>query len=181
MTLCAVYATLRYNVFKGVAWSEWPVYVVNKVFALSSLLLLLVCVLGARRRAADSRPSLLSAAWVLLLLHAGVSLAILAPACYPKYHDAGKLTGLAGWSMLLGVAATVILHLAARPCERGASLGVKLGILAFASGVHAALLGYAGWFAPATWPGGMIPITLISFAAGGAALAAALWPRRAPR
>lgn len=176
--LCAVYATVRYNVFKGVSWSEWPVYVLNKVFALSSLLLLLLCVLKGRRRPEEGRPALLTAAWWLMLMHVGVSLAILTSAYYPKYYQGDKLTWQAGWSMLLGVVAAVLLHLNSRPCERGASLLLKLGIFAFLSGVHAMLLGYAGWFTPATWPGHMIPITLISFAAGALALGAALWPRR---
>jgi len=37
---------------------------------------------------------------------------------------------------------------------------------------------YAGWFQPTTWPGYMVPITLLSFAAGSAALAASLRRRR---
>jgi hypothetical protein len=43
------------------------------------------------------------------------------------------------------------------------------------------MLGYAGWFQPATWPGHMIPITLISFVAGTVALAAAFWPQPKPQ
>ena len=53
-----------------------------------------------------------------------------------------------------------------------------LGLLAFLTGLHAMLLGYAGWFAPATWPGYMIPITLISSTTGVVALVAALRPHR---
>jgi hypothetical protein len=176
----ALYATLRYNVFKGVAWSEWPVYVLNKVFALSALLLLMIYALRRRRRAAESPGRLLPMAWALMLMHAGLSLAILTPACYAKYFQAEKLTWQAGWSMLLGVVAAIGLHKFCRACEPGNPVGLpaKIGILAFLSGLHAMLLGYAGWFQPSTWPGRLIPITLISFTAGLVALASVLWPHR---
>jgi hypothetical protein len=44
----AIYATARYNVFKGVPWSDWPIYTLNKAFALSALLLLVSSVLRKR-------------------------------------------------------------------------------------------------------------------------------------
>jgi branched-subunit amino acid transport protein AzlD len=178
----ALYATLRYNVFKGVAWSEWPVYVLNKVFALSALLLLMIYALRRRRSAAEPAGRLLPAAWTLMLLHAGISLVILNPAYYAKYFQIEKLTWQAGWSMMLGVVAAVGLHKFCRACElsNAVSFLAKVGILAFLSGLHAALLGYAGWFQPATWPGHMIPITLISFVAGSVALGAAFLPQPKP-
>jgi hypothetical protein len=179
----AVYATVRYNVFKGVAWNEWPVYVLNKVFALSSLSLLMIYALRHRRNRGGASGGLLPAAWVLMLLHAGLSLVILNPAYYAKYFQIEKLTWQAGWSMMLGVLAAVGLHKFCRLCELNnpvALLG-KMGVLAFLSGLHAMLLGYAGWFQPSTWPGRMIPITLLSFVAGLVALGAAFWPRSRPR
>jgi len=177
-----LYATLRYNVFKGVAWSEWPVYVLNKVFALSSLLLLTLFAFQRRRPGGAGAGRLLSHAWILMLLHAGLSLVILTPAYYAKYFQAQKFTWLAGWSMMLGMVAAVFLHKCSRPCELNNSprLLSAIGVLAFLSGLHAGLLGNTGWFQPSTWPGHMVPITLISFVAGCAALAAALWPQRAP-
>jgi hypothetical protein len=171
----AIYATLRYNLFKGVAWSEWPVYVLNKVFALSALLLLMIYSIRRRRSAAEIPDRLLPVAWTLMLLHVGISLAILNPAYYVKYFQAQKLTWQSGWSMMLGVVAAVGLHKFCRACELSNPVRLlpKTAILAFISGVHAALLGYAGWFQPSTWPGHLIPITLISFAAGSVALGAA--------
>ena len=178
----ALYATLRYNVFKGVAWSEWPVYVLNKVFGLSALLLLMIYALQRRRSRREPAGRLLPVAWILMLMHVGLSLAILTPAYYVKYFQADKLTWQAGWSMMLGVVAAVGLHKFGRACELSNPVGLlaKIGILAFLSGVHAALLGYAGWFQPSTWPGHLLPITLISFVAGSVAVAATLWPQRKP-
>ena len=131
----ALYATLRYNVFKGVAWSEWPVYVLNKVFALSALSLLMIYALRRRRSQDETAARLLPVAWTLMLLHVGLSLAILNPAYYVKYFEAQKLTWQAGWSMMLGVVAAVGLHKFSRACELTNPVGLfpKIGILAFLS------------------------------------------------
>ena len=173
-----IYATLRYNVFKHVPWVDWPTYVLNKSFALTALLLLMTYALQHHRNPDKTDNSLLTSAWLFMLFHAGISLAILTPAYYPKYFDAGKLTSLAAWSMMLGVTAAACLHQVCRLCslKDPAGLPLKIGVLAFLSGVHAMLLGYTGWFQPWTWPGNIIPITLISFLAGSAALIATLLP-----
>ena len=48
--------------FKGVAWIEWPVYVLNKVFALSSLIILMVDTI--KRRKGKNVPGLLTSGWI---------------------------------------------------------------------------------------------------------------------
>ena len=178
-----LYATLRDNVFKGVAWSEWPVYILNKVFGLSALFLLMVHAIQRCRSQNEPAGRLLPVAWTLMLLHAGLSLAILSPAYYAKFFQADKLTWQAGWSVLLGVIAAVGLHKYCRACELSNPVGLraKIGILAFLSGCHAMLLGYAGWFQPSIWPGHMLPITFIAFVAGSVALGAACWPQGKPQ
>lgn len=171
------YATLRYNVFKGVAWEEWPVYVVNKVFALSALILLVRCVVQQRRRGTVDA-SLLTVAGGLMLTHVALSLAILDPAYYSKYFTGNKLTCQAGWSMLIGVVAALGIIVYSRACanRRAPSWIWMIAVLAFLSGIHAALLGYRGWFTPEAWPGYMVPITLISFAVGAIGIVVAAWP-----
>lgn len=178
----AIYATLRYNVFKGVPWIDWPVYVLNKVFALSALLLLVAHLMRRRRSGAASLSPELRTAGVYMLLHVVLSLVLLRPEYYPKYFEAGKLTLSAALSLLAGAVAMAGVRLSGRNCENNGGLGrgIKLGLFAFLSGIHAALLGFKGWFEPKTWPGYMLPITLISFLAGCAAIAAVLWPRRDP-
>jgi hypothetical protein len=178
-----LYATARYNVFKGVAWEEWPTYVVNKAAALSALLLMAVFLI--RRRTGTGVPPwhLLKAAGSLIALHVGLSLALLDPATYPKFFDAGKLTAPVAWSILLGASAAAgALLRSRRPvgiADRGGPL--RLGLLSFAAGVHAALLGYGGWTTPSTWPGFLLPITLIAFVAGTIGLLAGVLPVRAGR
>ena len=174
-----LYATLRYNVFKGVAWAEWPVYTLNKAFALSALFLFLIDAIRRRRGADEAGVELLRAGWILMLMHVGVSLAILTPAYHAKYFLADKLTWQAGWSMMIGVVSAAGIHKYTRHCVAGEAraLLATIGVLAFLSGAHAALLGYGGWFQPKTWPGYIIHHAAIPFVAGCLTLAMAIRAR----
>jgi hypothetical protein len=174
LALSLGYATLRYNVFKGVPWTDWPLYVTNKAFALSALLLLTIAVVRNASRKSDTR-QLLSVGWMFLLMHLWQSLVLLGVSYYPKYFENGKLTVVAGLSLLLGVTAAVtIQRLLKGGQENDARRIALLGAALCGVGIHAALLGYAGWFEPWTWPGWMIPITLVAFVTGLVALGAGL-------
>ena len=180
------YATLRYNVFKGVAWSDWPVFALNKALALSSLLLLVAWVLRGRRGASGSQSALLAAASRTLLAHIVLSLVLLTPVYFPASFAGGRLTWQAGTAVLLGVAAAVGLSAAGRPADGPRTRRRALGAVAWAAGCHAAMFGYSSWFTPSAWPGYLPPITLVAFVAGLAGFAAALGrppdsPGAAPR
>lgn len=179
----ALYASARYQVFGTAPWSDWPMYTLNKVFALAALVLLVVAV--ARRRFGQGQPiaPVMAAAGALFALHGVISLALLSPAYYGKFYFEGKLTALAGVAIVLGIIAAAALAAGARPAP-GRGAGEKAGrlaLLAFAVGLHAALPGLASWLAPSAWPGMMPPITLVSFVLGTAALAIAWSPRDAAR
>ncbi|HPD16393.1 MAG TPA: hypothetical protein PLE19_15680 [Planctomycetota bacterium] len=171
-----------YNILKGVAWSEWPVYVMSKALALSALVLLTIAVVRRARQRTDGR-GLLTWSWLFLLMHAALSLMILSAAYYPSYFEGAKLTLSAGLSMLVGAGALAALNKLARTCEAVDSSRwvVALGAVGFAVGVHAGLLGYGGWFQPQKWPGYLVPITLLSFLAGVVCLAAAIRVWRSAR
>lgn len=168
------YATVRYNVFKGVPWSDWPVYVTNKALALASLLLLLVWIVRARFGPDVSPSSLLSNARRFAVAHAGLSLAILSPAYFPTFFLGDRLNWSSGASVLIGVMAASAFHLGSRPGVPALATVRSLGVIGLMAGIHAMLNGYGSWLAPATWPGTLPPITLISFAAGMLAIAAAM-------
>ena len=169
------YATVRYNVFKGVPWSDWPVYVVNKAVALSSLLLLLAWLLRGRAGPGESPSSgLLSHARRFALAHVGLSLAILSPAYFPGFFVEGRLNWASGLSVLTGVMAASGLYLRSRPAVPRPAPVRSLGVVGLVTGIHAMLNGYGSWLAPATWPGYLPPITLVAFAAGAASMGAAL-------
>src|SRR5688572_13451556 len=78
--IAVAYATVRYNIFKGVAWSDWPVYTLNKVFGVTSLLLLVIAV--ARYRLGNAYPNgkIMYAAGLSGGIHILLSLLLLNPA-----------------------------------------------------------------------------------------------------
>ncbi len=175
------YATARYNIFKGVPWSDWSAYTLNKAFGLAALFLLVLSAL--RKRSAEKQPNdrTLFMAGVFASTHVVLSLTLFSPAYYPNLFVQDKLTAAAGLSMMLGAVAAAAMTAGSRPHagQNANGGGRSLAILAFAAGVHAMLQGFAGWFAPSTWPGMMPPITLISFLLGSAPVAVA-W-RAKPR
>ena len=168
------YATLRYNIFKGVAWSDWPVYILNKALAVASLLMLVTWVLRSRLGASGSRTALLAAASRTMLAHIVLSLVLFMPAYFPAFYADGRLTWQAGAAVLLGISAAMGLSVTGRPACDSQPRRRAVGAVAFAAGCHAAMFGYSSWLSPATWPGYLPPITLISFLAGVASLTAAL-------
>lgn len=174
------YATARYNTFKGVAWTDWPTYTLNKAFALSALLLLVFSVVRKCSARGYSNGRYLHVASVLASVHVVLSLTLLSPAYYENSFAQGKLTGAVGWSMALGAVAAAVMAGGKRTDgAQDTDGGVrKLAILTFVVGLHAGLQGFTGWFAPAKWPGMMPPITLISFLLGLAAVTIAFWPER---
>lgn len=179
----ALYATVRYNIFKGVPWSDWPAYTLNKALALAALVVLVLSVV--RRRSAQGPPdgSTLYMASVFASMHVLLSLSLLTPVYYENLFVQGKLTAAAGLSMALGAVAAAVMAAGKRLHLGGLDTDGRsrsLAILAFVVGLHAALQGFTGWLAPATWPGRMLPITLISFLLGLAAVAAVLRARRRP-
>jgi hypothetical protein len=176
----AIYATARYNVFKGVPWNDWPIYTLNKAFALSALFLLVLCVIHKRSAQGNSNARTMYLASVFGSIHVILSLTLLSPVYYEKLFVQGKLTAAAGCSIVLGAAAAAVMAVGKRILgdqDTGGGLG-KLAILAFVIGLHAMLQGFAGWFALSKWPGMLPPITLISFLLGLAAVAIALCPKR---
>lgn len=169
-----LYATVRYNVFKGVPWVDWPAYTVNKALAVGSLLIIVAAVVRLGRPLARTGV-LLGWAGVLALAHSLLSFALLNPTYYTRLFADNRLTAVAGLSLTLGALLMAGLDLGARRAA-GWSSRLRHGLLAliaFGSGLHAALPAISTWVQPASWPGGLPPLTLISFLAGS--LAVAVW------
>ncbi|MBM4152985.1 MAG: hypothetical protein FJ220_05645 [Kiritimatiellaceae bacterium] len=175
-----VYATVRYNICKGIPWCEWPTYILNKALALSALILLVVYLYRLSRGSRDVNDKTLHMAGLFASMHVFLSLILLATGHYEKFLSAGKLTCLAGWSLLLGTVVTVFMRAVPRTKD-GQSPRRELQVLAFLTflvGLHAMLPQYMGWFTPSKWPGFLPPITLISFALGLIALWFGFFPRK---
>ena len=180
LVLCLAYATVRYNLFQGVAWSDWPLFILNKACSAASILLLLLSAVYKRRGLAQAAAELLGDSFTLALLHVGFSYAILSPAYFQGLFAGPKLTVAGNLCILAGVSALVVYF------RRRSDLGALAALL----GLHVLVLGYARWFTPAGWPGYMPPISLISFLAAFAVFAvknrrraperSAFGPRREP-
>jgi hypothetical protein len=176
----ALYATLRYNVFKGVSWTDWPLYVANKVLAIAALLLVVLAALRVATPQGRQIRRLMGWASAMALAHSLASLALLEPSYFEKFYWDERLTAVAGASLLLGSLAFVLLQWGKGQPGTAApdSAVLPLSGIAFLSGLHAALPSGASWLSPSSWPGYMPPITLISFVAGVIAVAAPLRPSR---
>lgn len=155
------YATLRYNLCKGVPWSDWPVFIVNKAAALSALILLVVFAVQKARGREQGLAGLMATAFSLALLHVALSLCILNPTYFPIMFAQGLLTAQGGLSLLAGALCIVGFY------RRWLLLPKMCALI----GVHALLLGYVNWSAPAAWPGFLPPISLISFLLAGCIVA----------
>ncbi len=163
------YAVLRYHVFKGVPLDHLPMYVLNKVVSMTALFLIGLSNVShendVRRRAG-------MAGFAAAGLHVLLSQALLSPDNYPKMFAARE--GLHGLSLsgeislLSGSLGIFLLFLLAWPRrEESAAWHAVLprlvrGTLALAA-FHCLFYGWPGWWTPASWPGGLPPITLLSF------------------
>ncbi len=180
---CTAYAIVRYTVFGDVSPQQLPLYVMNKGFSFAGLILL-----GCSRCASEPvrRRDLGYVGLGLILLHGIMSLCLLNPGYFPKlFQVSGLMTWQAEGSLLAGALSSLALcglfclsrtrdSQPAPPGDEALRPWLGRAMLLLAA-VHVGLIGYAGWFHPDTWPGGLPPITLLSVLA---AMAAVLWRRR---
>lgn len=174
----AAYAIARYHLFKGEPWRRFPLWTLNKVAAMASVTLFAIALLkGVRRRSPES----VAEAGVLGRIgfsfaagHIVASVALFNAVEYPRFFGPGG--GLTLWTSLAiaaGVGAFLLLRQLAPGNTEGGAAGarrrlVRLALLATA--VHTVGLGWFVWIDVATWPGRMLPLTLI-----GCAIAAGAW------
>ena len=120
------------------------------------------------------RPSLGVRSFLLIFTHLFLSLILLNPANYQKFFlENGALTTNGGLSMLAGVIAFITLWIYTISFQTFlkedkafikfiTSRKVILIAMVFTA-AHFFFMGYQGWLTPQKWPGGLPPITLISF------------------
>lgn len=181
--LSVLYAVMRYHIFGPVPWKDFPFYVLNKGISLSAFILLTLNFslgplknLGARvpQGWLNARKALGMTGFLLVLLHAMIAFLLFKPTVYGKFFEEnGTLTLMAGLSMLAGVIGFVILwayNLSFQTFLREDKAFIKfitsrsfLLIALFFGVLHIFFMGYQGWGQPATWHGGLPPITLVAF------------------
>lgn len=178
------YAILRYHVMGPVLWKDLPFYTLNKGVALSAFIMLIFNFtfgplhnLGVKMPEGllNARRALGMTGFLFTLIHVIMSFMIFNPEVYGKFfQNNGTLTLYAGLSMLGGILAFVILwgynlsfqtHLSEdkKFIQFITSRNFLLTAMLF-SLIHLFFMGYEGWLEPATWHGGLPPISLIAFA-----------------
>lgn len=176
------YAIIRYNIIKGVAWEQLPLFISNKAISLSAVIFIaLSYALGSLARflpkifvpALNLRKFFGLLGFGLASIHGLISLLIFTPAHYPKFFsNVGELNLAGELSVLFGVLTFfvfTIVALASIPAiaksmghqrwlatQRLGYLGL---ILIF---FHIFVIGLEGWLKLAGWPGGLPPISLIA-------------------
>jgi hypothetical protein len=176
--LCAlIYAILRYNVFKGILWIHLPLYIFNKTFALTGIILLsFAAIIGKRKKDQLSDTRSKQYGWMgfqFILIHVLCSFVLLNENYFGKFYDQGKLNLIGELSMLFGIIAFIVLiihnyrDLISNVNPEEYILPIKNNSLRIMSrifvAVHLITMGLEGWITPATWPGYLLPISLISF------------------
>lgn len=175
-SLSTGYAILRYNIFGGVLWSRLPLFVLNKAFALSGFILLIVSystLFSTKIKTFNQEvlKHLGISGFLFILLHAGLSMLLFRPAVYSKFFDEnGWLTAFAGVSMLAGILSLILLWIYNMSFsllyKEKFSLPLKQNIFnasIILGGFHLFFMGYSGWLEPEKWFGKLPPISLIAF------------------
>ncbi len=181
MLFFLLYATLRYMVFKGVDWSHFPVYIVNKICSIAGLFLIALSYLltkvdwikfdGESSKVQFIRFAGL-AGFSLSAIHVFLSLVILSPAYFPKFYQGDMMNFKGEFSMLMGVISLYCFTIPAitslpfmqkavgmKKWKRGQKMGYY-GLLS--SLVHVTIMGFSGWIDIADWPGYLPPISLLA-------------------
>ena len=177
------YALLRCHVGGLMPWNEFSLRTLNQGISLSAFLLITcgfsfkpLVNLGIKLPATwfNARKALGMTGFLLVLIHALISFLLFTPAVYGRFFEPdGTLTLLAGFSMLCGVLALVLLlahnfsfHTFLREDRRFDRFITSQNFLQFALllGIaHFLMLDYEDWLRPGDWQGGLPPISLVAF------------------
>ena len=177
------YAVVRYHLLGDVPWKDLPVFILNKTFAMSALILLAInFALGPLKNLGIGIPNNWMRArrylgimgFMQAFVHLLLSLILLNPGSYGKFYAAdGMFTFNAGMALLGGVLGFLVLwvynisfNAAFRKDKDLLDFITSRPVLLigmFFVGLHLFFFGYEGWLNPAGWHGGLPPISLVTF------------------
>jgi DMSO/TMAO reductase YedYZ heme-binding membrane subunit len=189
------YSIVRYFIAGDVAWSHFPLFILNKATSLAAVIFVSCSYLVGRViRWHNDEPRLKLVVikfcglmgFSLAAIHAFFSVCLLTPAYFAKYFaDDGRLNLQGELGMAVGVVALWALAMPAiatlpmmpkaiggKRWKRSQRMGYLCLVLVVA---HLIVLGLKGWLAPTHWPSGLPPISLLAAAAAVVPLAAKLW------
>ena len=176
--LTTAYVILRYHIFKGVEWSHFPLFILNKILAFAGFMMLVLS-FGLEPVYRKKGPEWFSirkflgrTGLMLIVLHIFMSLLLFRPEVYDKFFDpGGTLNAVGEWSMLLGslgIAAYIVMHNSFANAEEGNGFqnfirSPVFGLLALVLSVlHITIVGFSGWLTPGDWYGGMPSVSFLS-------------------
>jgi DMSO/TMAO reductase YedYZ heme-binding membrane subunit len=180
-----VYSIIRYHLAGDVAWSHFPLFILNKATSLSAVIFVASAYLVGKVihwHDDDKALRLVVIKFCGLVgffmagIHAFFSMCLLRPAYFGKYFAAdGRLNLQGEFAIAVGVVALFFLLAPAittlpmmpkalggqrwKRSQRGGYLALILVV------AHLITLGLKGWMAPGTWPAGMPPISLVAVVA----------------
>lgn len=169
LLLCLLYSIIRYNIFAEVEWIDLPLFVFNKALALSSLILFAHFQFSKNKPNSGDKKYLREYAIIFIVLHILISAVILTPEYFPKFFNLQKLNVIGVLSIFFGILAFgLLLPLINKNgfkeiYNRFKSKQTVGNIFFTLTAAHVIIMGFKGWFEPNTWPGGLPPITMISF------------------
>ena len=163
------YSVLRYNVFKDVSWTELPLYVFNKAISLASVILFVLYQILRKRLEIGQRNLLKDYAVVLAITHVVISIVILSPEYYEKFYSSYKLNLTGNLTILFGIVAFIAMFVESSKYffrryvkSRSILKSIWIAFILFLI-LHVVIMGGYGWLSYENWPGGLPPITLLSF------------------
>ena len=176
------YSILRYHITSEVAWTHFPLFILNKATSLAAVIFVACSYLiGRVIRWHNNDPKLKLVVikfcglmgFSLAAIHAFFSVCLLTPAYFAKFFaDDGRLNlegelGLAvGIVALWAVAIPAITTLPMMPKALGGWRWKRTQRMGYGAlilvAVHLVALGIKGWLAPGGWYWGMPPISLIA-------------------
>jgi DMSO/TMAO reductase YedYZ heme-binding membrane subunit len=180
--LALAYAVIRYHIASGVAWSHFPLFIMNKTVALAGTAMVACSYLIGkviRRYDKDPRRKLVVIKFCGLIgfslasVHGIASLCLMTPAYFAKYFtEDGRLNFEGELGLMLGIIALWALSLPAITTlpmmpkaiggmrwKRSQRMGYVCLILVVA---HMVALGLRGWLSPEHWPWMLPPISLVA-------------------
>ncbi|WP_460587608.1 hypothetical protein [Haliea atlantica] len=167
--LSLLYSILRYIIFKGVGWVDFPIYVLNKALSLGMVILFALTHYLRNRAPGNAAAVIQGFAVLFTVLHVLLSLLVFSPHYFPDFFDGGRLSLVGNLSMFFGVLAIgVLLALTENKSfkELNAIVGSRksmASILFLVISMHVLVMGFDVWIKPSAWPGSLPPITLVAF------------------
>ena len=182
LLISLLYAVVRYNLFGDVPWEHIPLYILNKVFAISGFVILMISswisasknINSSWRLVLFERRDILGfGSLVLIIIHVFISLAILKPEYFEKFFDTNdKLNVVGELSMLFGILGLAMMWMVNRYFSLGDMaiqqskirhhFKILINLAIIAGFLHTLIMGIKSWLKPIEWYGYLPPITLLA-------------------